>query len=184
MGTETAPQRHKSRRQQWRERPDEPEEPPRRSWRDVRKAGVVFGLAAASLPPIAPFLTLVAISGAQELALSELIVSCLFLIAVAGAWFVAAGMFFLIWHGKRHEIVERFDCLTLCSTLTFFLPTIISLGSLFFTDELDLANPGTILVLALVGLCLMPLGTLGGWMLWRVGIHPAARPLREIAEVF
>jgi hypothetical protein len=184
MGIEAAPQKQKSRRQQWRERPDAYEDSLQRSWREVRKANVVFGLAAASLPPIAPFIAFVGVVGAEDLALSDLVIPFLLLIGLAIFWFIAAGMFFLSWHGKRHEIVQRFDCLSLCATLTFLLPTIISVGALIFTDELDIGSPGTILVLGLGGLCLTPLGMFGGWMLWRIAIRPTARPLREIAEVF
>jgi|AraplaMF_Col_mMF_1032025.scaffolds.fasta_scaffold00492_11 predicted membrane channel-forming protein YqfA (hemolysin III family) len=182
MGIETAPQRQKSRRQQWRERPDE--DSLQRAWREVRKASVVFGLAVASLPPAAPFVALLGFASADDFAISDMVIPFLYLIGLAMFWFIGAGSFFLFWHGKRLEIVERFDCLSLCATLTFLLPTIISLGALFFTDELDMGSPGTILALGLVGLCVTPLGMFGGWMLWRIAIRPAERPLQDIAEVF
>jgi len=181
---ESAPQRQQSRREQVREQRNESENSLHRSWREVRKANVVFGLAVASLPPVAPFIAFMGFVTVEDFALSDIVIPFLFLIGLAIFWFIAAGSFFLFWHGKRLEIVERFDCLSLCATLTFMLPTIISLSALVFTDKLDMGSPGTILVLGLAGLFLTPLGMFGGWMLWRIAIRPAARPLREIADVF
>jgi uncharacterized membrane protein YciS (DUF1049 family) len=181
---ESVPQRQRSRRERLREQPDESEGSLQRSWREVRKAHVVFGLAVASLPPVAPFIAFVGFVSVGDFTIADMIIPFLFLIGLAMFWFIAAGSFFLFWHGKRLEVVERSDCLSLCATLTFLLPTIIALSALVFTDQLDVGSPGTILVLGLAGLCLTPLGIFSGWMLWRIAIRPAERPLREIAEIF
>jgi hypothetical protein len=182
MGMDAAPQRQKSRRRQWRERPDEPAESLRRSWHYVNNAHAVFGLALASLAPIVPLMVL-ALCTAEALDTSTM-TGFLYFAGIGMFWFVAAGSLFLFWHGHRNTIVERFDCLSLCATLGFLVPMLTAFTVAVLTQSLAFPSGGAVLAFAFCGLCLAPFGAFGGWLLWRTAIRPAARPLREIAEVF
>ncbi|WP_395019917.1 hypothetical protein [Dongia sp.] len=182
MGTGTASQRHKSRRQQWRERPDEPRESLQRAWRDVNKAHVVFGLALASLAPVAPSAIFIWLTADDAGAFDW--IGFLSIFGIATFWFVAGGSLFLFWHGHRTSTVERFDCLSLCASVSALLPAATGLTVAVLTSDLHPPSFGLVLGLAFVGLCLALPGLFGGWLLWRIAIRPAARPLREIAEVF
>jgi hypothetical protein len=182
MGTEAAPQRHKSRRQQWRERPDEPRESLQRAWPDVNKAHVALGLALASLAPIAP--SAIIVSLIMDSASVFDLVGLLYMVVIATFWFVAAGLLFLFWHGHRTATVERFDCLSLCASVSALLPAMTGSTLAALTNDLQPPSFALVLGMAFFGLCLAPPGVFGGWLLWRIAIRPAARPLREIAEVF
>jgi hypothetical protein len=153
-----------------------------RAWGDVNKAHVVFGLALASLAPIVPcaiFFWLIA----DGVGMFDLI-GLLYLVGIAAFWFIAAGSLFLFWHGHRTAIVERFDCLSLCASVSALLPAMTGSTLALLTSDIHAPSFEFVLGMAFFGLCLAPPGIFGGWLLWRIAVRPAARPLREIAEVF
>jgi hypothetical protein len=183
MGMEAGVPRVKSRRQQWREQPDADPDSLQRSWGDVNKARVVFCLAAAGILPTALFWLWI---GLEPDDFAAPIVTGIVFSAFAMTWFVGAGSLFLFWLGQTHGVVERFNCLALCATLSFFMPLVVLLVAV----GLSPSQTGADFIMWVIfgagfgGLVVSPLGLIGGWILWRIAIRPAARPLKEIAEVF
>ena len=173
----------KSRHQQ-RERSDVPGEPLRRSWPTVNKARMVAGLAAAAIIPCLAFWLLLAVTS-KNIELDLLILASAQVGGLAMCWFIGPGSLFLVWLGRTYSAISRFNCFALCATLAFFLPAFELLVSTAESPPTE-AGEGLkrILGTVVIGLILTPLNLFGGWMLWRIAIRPAARPLLEIAEVF
>jgi hypothetical protein len=71
-------------------------------------------------------------------------------IATGGAmcWFIGIGSLFLAWLGRKRGVIERFTCLALCATLTFFLPFIGALVD-FTTTPAEEASSAFLFFLAL-----------------------------------
>jgi hypothetical protein len=174
----------KSRRQQWRERPEESADSLKRAWLAVNKARMVFGLAGAPIFPCAVFWIWAGLQTDIGL-IGELILTSFISTALGMCWFIGVGSLFLTWLGRRYGVVERFNCLALCATLTFSMPLVSAFIGFGIGPLPDVTESlGIILASAISGLTLAPLGMIGGWVLWRIAIRPAARPLQEIAEVF
>lgn len=163
-------------RRRWQERSQTNEDSFQRAWPDVKKERVAFGFAIAGILPTAAkwlWLHLTLNVGTAGLSPASFAIS----------WFVGAGSGFLFWLGRRYSVIERFNCLALCTSLAFFMPVVVALIELCLSsaaaDFLWLS-----LGAAIAGVVIAPLGLVGGWFLWRFAIRPAARPLQEIAEVF
>jgi hypothetical protein len=168
-------------RRRWSEPPETNQDSLQRAWSAVNKARVVFGLAAAGLFPAAIWWTWVGLAADAQIS-SGLAVAVS--TGVAVIWFVGMGTLFLFWLGRRCGVVERFNCLALCATLAFAMPLVVVIIEIGLSPTEALAgNVSTLLGAAAIGLIFAPLGLFGGWFLW-FAIRPAARPLKEIAEVF
>jgi hypothetical protein len=157
--------------------------PLQRAWSTVNKARMVFGLAAAAIVPCAAFWFLLGTNA--DHGFDAAMIDIAEIAAIGMCWFIGVGSLFLAWAGRTYGAVSRFNCLALCATLTFSMPLFLLLVS-------DTVNPSPdagdafyqILGAAFVGMIPTPINLLGGWLLWRVAIRPAAVPLEELAEVF
>ena len=96
-------------------------------------------------------------------------------------------------------VVRRAHCLLLGAFLAFSLPGAAYLASntvdwVFsaaagnqtpnddFDDDFHGPSDATFVFVA--GLVLVPFGTLGGWVFWRVGVYPARPKVLDFATVF
>jgi hypothetical protein len=172
----------------------EQQRPGVRAWRDLSKWRLLFGLALAPVPPIAV--------GVLILLMIEdglIFTSFGVILATAETWSLPIGTLFLVlsrWRG----IVRRAHCLLLGAFLAFSLPAAATLTSAtidrisnttpapepdedFDFDE-GFHGPSDAGLVVLLGLFLIPFGTLGGWVFWRVGVYPARPKLAPIATVF
>jgi hypothetical protein len=184
MGMEATPVRTKSRRQQFRERPDAPSDSLRRAWSAVSKARMVFGLAAAGTVPCIAFWFLLELTN-DGLEIRALLITAATVAGLGVSWFVGLGALFLVWVGHTYGAVSRFNCLALCATLGFFTPLLYAVFSMALAPPSDVTESlGRILDGALSGLLFGPLGLFGGWLLWRIAVRPASAPIEEMVEVF
>jgi hypothetical protein len=169
-------------RRRWSEPPKENEDSLQRAWSAVSKTRMVFGLVAAGIFPSLLFWAIISLLIGMS---SGDFVTALVSIGFMAIWYIGVGSLFLSWLGRRYGVIERFNCLALCTTLAFFVPLIIWLIEIALDPADALADVWkSILGAGLIGLVATPLGLVGGWFLWRFAIRPAARPLKEIAEVF
>lgn len=183
-GDEIGTPRHKSRRQQWREREDDDADSLHRAWPAVNKARVVLGLGAAPTVPCVAFWFWIGFS--HDFAeIRNLIASSITSTGLAMCYFIGVGSAFMLWLGRTYGVVARFNCLALGASLTFSMPPLNVVIDLISGPRPD--NTGSLLAMlsaVTLGLVLVPFGIFGGWMLWRIAIRPASVPLKEMAEIF
>jgi hypothetical protein len=171
----------------------EHQRPNHRSWRDLSKWRLLFGLAFAPVLPIVlgAMILLVLGGGMVFLPLG-------WILAAAETWSMLIGTIFLIVARLRGG-VRRAHCLLLGAFLAFTLPLAVFAASkavdrVFGTtpsaedmdDDLGVSfhGPSDSALIALLGLVLVPFGTLGGWVFWRVGVYPARPKVVDVAPVF
>jgi hypothetical protein len=169
----------------------EREWPGQRHWRDLSKRRLFFGLAFAPVPPIALGALILLLLGAG------IFFTALWpIVAAAEIWSMIGGTIFLglsRWRGA----VRRAHCLLLGAFLAFSLPAAAMVTSKtidaftstpraeeFDEEELSFHGPADSTLVLLMGLILIPFGTLGGWVFWRIGVHPARPKLIDVAPVF
>jgi len=162
-----------------------------RHWRDLAKWRLLFGLAVAPVLPIA--------LGALLLILLEsgiVLTSFGVVLAAAEIWSLPIGTLFLAL-ARRHRFVRRAHCFLLGAFLAFSLPAAVMLTSKA-VDWIDGAAPAEVdaddaiafhgssdgALVFLLGLVLVPFGTMGGWVFWRVGVYPAQPRALDVAAVF
>jgi len=169
----------------------ERERPSQRQWRDLSKRWLLCGLVLAPLPPIALGAMILLLFGAG------IVFTALWpVLAAAEIWSMLGGVLFLLacrWRGG----VRRAHCLLLGAFLAFSLPAATLLTSKtidaftsaphaeeFDEEELAFHGPSDGTLVFLLGLILIPFGTLGGWVFWRVGVYPARPRVIDVATVF
>jgi len=167
--------------------------PGQRAWRDLSKRRLLFGLAFAPVPPIALGAFILLILGA-----GLLFTSLWPVLSAAEIWSMLVGTLFLLF-ARRRGFVRRAHCLLLGAFLAFSLPA-ASLATSKAIDWMTSTTPvqadeefefehdflgvsdGTLVFV--VGVFLIPFGTLGGWVFWRIGVYPARPKLVHVATVF
>jgi hypothetical protein len=165
--------------------------PGQRAWRDVSKRRLLFGLLLAPVPPIALGALILLLFGA-----GVFFTTLWPVLAAAEIWSMLGGTVFLLasrWRGG----VRRAHCLLLGAFLAFSLPAATMLASRtidaftttpqpedFDGDDLAFHGPADSTFVFLMGLILIPFGTLGGWVFWRVGVYPARPRVIDVAPVF
>jgi hypothetical protein len=169
----------------------EPRIPGQRHWRDLSKLRLFFGLAFAPVPPIA-------LGALILMMLEDGLIFAAFgvILAIAETWSLPIGMLFLVL-SRRRGIVRRAHCLLLGAFLAASLPGATLLTSRAIDgltsapqsqefDEEDFAfnGPADSTLVVILGLVLIPFGTLGGWVFWRVGVYPARPRVIDVAPVF
>ncbi len=164
-----------------------------RLWRDLSKWRLFFGLAFAPVLPVVlgAMILLVLGGGMVFLPLG-------WILAAAETWSMLVGTMFLIVARLRGG-VRRAHCFLLGAFLAFTLPFAVYLASnavdrIFgatpsaedMDDDLGVSfhGPSDGALFSLLGLVLVPLGTLGGWVFWRVGVYPARPKVVDVAPVF
>jgi len=183
MGTETNTLPIRRRRRSW-ELGEAHHDSMQRAWPAISKTRMVFGLAAAPLIPCTVFWLWIWLTRSEDLHLGDFILTGGVSTGLGMCWFIGAGSLFLVWLGRTYGTVGRFNCLALGATLTFAMPILSASYDLAVTPEPDVGGSLGYLLAAASGLILAPIGILGGWVLWRLAIRPAARPLSEMADVF
>jgi hypothetical protein len=168
----------------------EPQRPGQRAWRDLSKRWLLFALVLAPVPPIALGAMILLLFGA-----SIFFTSLWPVLAAAEIWSMIGGTIFLLlsrWRGG----VRRAHCLLLGAFLAFSLPaaamltsrTIDRIYSAPAPEDADIDfsfhGPSDGTLVFLLGLFLIPFGTLGGWVFWRVGVYPARPRVIDVAPVF
>lgn len=165
--------------------------PSERAWRDLSKWRLLLGLVLAPAPPIALGALVLVLFGAG------IFFTALWpVLAAAEIWSMLGGMLFLLasrWRG----IVRRAHCLLLGAFLAFSLPAAVLLTSKaidafttspqaedFEEEEFAFHGPSDGTLVFILGLTLVPFGGLGGWVFWRVGVHPARPKVIDVAPVF
>jgi membrane-bound ClpP family serine protease len=162
-----------------------------RSWRDLSKRWLLFGLVLAPVLPIALGALILLLFGA-----GIFFTGLWPVLAAAEIWSMIGGTIFLLlsrWRGA----VRRAHCLLLGAFLAFTLPTASMLTSRtidaftrtpqaeeFDAEELSFHGPADSTLVLLMGLILIPFGTLGGWVFWRCGVYPARPKVIDVAPVF
>jgi hypothetical protein len=167
--------------------------PARRVWRDLSKWRLFFGLAFAPvLPVVLGAMVLLMLGG------GIVFLPLGWILAAAETWSMLIGTLFLVVARLRGG-VRRAHCFLLGAFLAFTLPLAVYAASntvdrLFGTtpsaedrdDDLNwtFRGPSDSALVSLLGLVLVPFGTLGGWMFWRVGVYPARPKVIDVAPVF
>jgi hypothetical protein len=166
--------------------------PGHRPWRDLSKWRLFLGLAFAPVPPIVlgAIILFMFGNGMIFLPLGGIL-------AGAETWSMLTGTGFLIL-ARRRGFVRRAHCLLLGAFLAFSLPSAAYLASKtvdWAFSHLEPADPDDAFFetfhgpsdgafVMVLGLILIPFGTLGGWVFWRVGVHPARPKIVDVAPVF
>ena len=166
--------------------------PNHRPWRDLSKRRLLLGLAFAPVPPIALGALILIVFGA-----GVAFVPLGSILAAAETWSMPIGTLFLAV-ARFRGVVRRAHCLLLGAFLACSLPAAAYLVSQavdwgFAADPVDVSDDdfdgsfhgpsdGTFIVI--LGLFLIPFGTLGGWVFWRVGVHPARPRVIDVGTVF
>jgi hypothetical protein len=163
-----------------------------RFWRDLSKLRLLFGLAFAPLLSIALGATILWTlgQGVNFLWLGSVL-------AAAEIWSMLIGTVFLTI-ARRRGIVRRAYCLLLGAFLACSLPSAVYLTSKTvdwafttlaptdpddaFNEGLDGPSDGAFVVI--LSVTLIPFGTLGGWVFWRLGVWPARPKVIDVAPVF
>ncbi|MDQ7248277.1 hypothetical protein [Dongia sedimenti] len=168
-------------------------EPGQRLWRDLSKRRLFCVLAFAPVPPIALGALLLWILGVRM----ELIPLGPIL-AAAETWSLLVGMVY-VTIARARGVVHRAHCLLLGAFLAGSLPTAAFLTSKAvdwvyetppapepvdeeLADSLDGPSDGAIVFV--LGVILVPFGTLGGWVFWRGGVYPARPKVLDVMTVF
>ena len=170
----------------------EQQRPGQRSWRDLSKWRLFLGLAFAPAPPIALGALILLIFGA-----GVAFVPLGSILASAETWSMPIGTLFLAV-ARFRGVVRRAHCLLLGAFLACSLPAAAYLVSQAVDsgssvdpvnvsdDDFDGSfhgpSDGTFVVI--LGLFLIPFGTLGGWIFWRVGVYPAQPKVIDVGTVF
>jgi len=173
----------------------EQQRPGLRAWRDLSKIRLLIGLAFAPVPPFVLGALIMTMLGA-----SLFLTSLWPILAAAEIWSMLGGMIFLLMSRLR-GFVRRAHCLLLGAFLAASLPSAAMVTSkaidrMFsatagqeqsaedFEFERNFLGPSDGEVVFYLGLILIPFGTLGGWVFWRVGVRPAPMPAPDVAAVF
>jgi len=164
-----------------------------RHWRDLSKWRLLFGLAFAPVLPIAlGALVLLSLAGGIFIgALGGIL-------AAAETWSMLVGTVFLI-AARYRGVVRRAHCFLLGAFLAFSLPSAAYVASAAVDRVFAMTSPSEIsdedfeegflgpsdgTFVFVVGLILIPFGTFGGWVFWRVGVRPARPKVIDVAPVF
>lgn len=167
--------------------------PGHRPWRDLSKWRLFCVLAFAPVPPIAlgAFLLWVLGTRMEVVPLGSIL-------AAAETWSLLVGMLY-VTVARSSGIVRRAHCLLLGAFLAGSLPAASFLTSQAvdwiydippapepvdaeLADSLDGPSDGALVFV--LGVALVPFGTLGGWIFWRVGVYPAQPKAINVATVF
>ena len=169
----------------------------RRTWRDLSKRRLFLGLAFAPVLPVVLGACLLLMLGGGLIFGSSLVFTVPgAILAAAEIWSMLIGTIFLVvarWRGT----IRRAHCVLLGAFLAFSLPSATFVTSkavdrisgiaaptedeAFFTS---LHGPSDGTFIFVLGLLLIPFGTLGGWIFWRVGAYPARPKIIDAAAVF
>jgi hypothetical protein len=169
--------------------------PNQRPWRDLSKLRLFLGLAFAPVLPIGlgSLILLMLESGFLWSGVGSVL-------AAAETWSMLVGTFYLIL-ARRRGVIRRAHCLLLGAFLAFSLPAAVYVTSKAvdwaygppLTDDSadpsidfdeDFHGPSDAGLMAIIGLFLIPFGTIGGWVFWRVGVRPAQPKEADVATVF
>jgi hypothetical protein len=165
---------------------EEQHRPNLRLWRDLSKLRLLLALAFAPIPPFAAgLLVIMGMSPPLDLLGG--------ILAAAEIWSMLVGTLYLALARVR-GVVRRAHCLLLGTFLAFSLPY-----ASFAADpvldwisgtppegdfERDFEGPSDGAFALIVGIVLIPFGTLGGWTFWRIGVYPARPKDIDVAPVF
>jgi hypothetical protein len=166
-------------------------EPSQRHWRDLSKVRLFLSLTFAPVPPIALGALILFLLGADSFFIALWPV-----LAAAETWSMIGGTIFLLLSRSRGG-VRRAHCLLLGAFLAFSLPAASMLTSKaidaftgtppaqeFDAEDFAFHGPADSTLVFLLGIILIPFGTLGGWVFWRVGVYPARPRVIDVAPVF
>jgi hypothetical protein len=151
-----------------------------RAWRDVETWRLAAGLIAAPLLPIllGGLLRAFAWTGLWDAPLHFL-----WMAAATEIWSIAFGVFYLMTAPRRSGWINRANCLFVGSLAAVLWPPAFSLLFIAVTGMTSLvamALPFSVLA----GLFLTPLGGLGGWLFWLIGVRPAQPRIEGVERVF
>jgi len=153
-----------------------------RSWQDLDPWRLVVALAAA---PVLPIL-LGAVAGVY---VSPILLGPAFpfvwTVLPAEIWSVMFGIFYLMTAPRRSGTITRANCIFAggLSVVAFPLILMLLIGVLMGA-ELSALAAVALPFSVLAGLFLTPLGALGGWIFWLIGVRPAKLAPSSTARVF
>jgi hypothetical protein len=103
----------------------------------------------------------------------------------AELWSAAFGALYLMTSRRRSGVITRGNCLFIGGlAAVLFIPMVM----LIFIGATGVASADLLLMalpLSLLGgLFLSPLGVLGGWTFWLIGVRPAKHPTIGVEQVF
>ena len=162
-----------------------------RLWQDLDKLRLAIGLAAAPVLPVVIGLGLNILShvpapGRQDT--PSVLTSFVWMTGTVEIWSIAFGVFYLITSPRRSGLITRANCIFIGGLAAVLFPAVFTV---FLAALVIVVNPNVAhfpLVMLpwklMVGLFLTPLGMLGGWIFWRIGVAPAKPPLGQINRVF
>jgi len=154
---------------------------PRRA--DLPTGRVLLGLALAPLPGAA--LMTLGIYLASALDDSVRVTDLVILMLSPVVWSVICGFAYLRIIASKRGQIARSECLLLGCVSSLLMPFVYDVsGALLLHGSLLVVDPAHLRQYAIAGLFSLPFGLFGGWVFWRVGVHPAAAPMRDYAPVF
>jgi hypothetical protein len=159
----------------------------RRFWQDLQTWRLVVGLTVAPLPPILLGGVLNVFGVSISFAAGPWVppLSFIWMALPAEFWSIAFGLFYLLTSPRRSGAITRGNCIFVGGlAAALFLPmlTVLFVGTMRVAAEslAMMALPYSLLG----GLFLTPLGVLGGWIFWLIGVRPAKLRAVGVGDVF
>jgi hypothetical protein len=155
-----------------------------RRWSDLDPGRLNFGILAGQCVPVLALNVLVVILGGHPAA-GQNWVSILIMSAAGFLWSLLAGRLYLGMFARRRGLVSRRECVLLLAGITVLMPDVCwfvifaTYVPLFADTQFSVFARMYFPIFAIeligFGLLLAPLGALGGWIFWRIGVEPARR---------
>jgi hypothetical protein len=158
----------------------------RRSWQDLETWRLGIALAVAPILPILLGGVLSAFN-AGRFAVGPWAPPLPFIVMAAAAelWSALFGIFYLMTSPRRSGAMTRGNCLFVGGLAAVLFPPALILLLLAAMDATSLTLATMALAFStLLGLFLTPLGVLGGWIFWLIGVQPAKLAASDDERVF
>lgn len=153
-----------------------------RRWSDLDPRRLNFGILAGQCVPVLALNVVAVIMGGHPDGLQNW-VSFLIMSAAGLSWSLLAGRLYLRMFARRRGLVSRGECVLLLAGITVLMPDVCwfvifaTYVPLFVDTQFSLFArmyfPIFAIELIVLGFLLAPLGALGGWIFWRIGVEPA-----------
>ena len=167
--------------------------PHQRAWVDLRLWRLSLGLLLAPIAPVGLGTLLLQVLDLGTVVGGFMVVSGSVL-AASEVWSLIVGTLCLLIFVRRRGVIRRADCFLLGAFLAFTLSlAAYNLGTIIdwatgapapeIPDEHMTPFESTVFAV-FAGLLLIPFGTFGGWVFWRVGVRPARPKVSDVTAVF
>lgn len=153
-----------------------------RAWQNLTTRRLALGLIAAPVPSVI-------LGGVMNaFAWTDLwnpVVPFLWAVVAAEIWSIAFGIFYLLTASRPSGTITCANCIFIGGLAAILFPPMLTLLYAGIVGAALVALAVMTLPFSiLAGMFLTPLGVLGGWVFWLVGVRPAQLPVSGIEQVF